>query len=300
MKWKSAEHLLNVVRKRERLILFVLDTEGTVLLSEGAGLQLLGVKPGELVGQSSFHLNHDDPHNIDSLKRAISGESFVTMGAFGGGRFVEVQYEPWYHEDGRLGGTIGVAIEVTAREKSLLEKDFLIEASKVLSESLDYQVTLDRVSRLCIPVLADFCTLYVAGEDGRLQMTGAAHVDPLQEDLLFEFQRRYLHDHSPDTNYAPLRVYQTGKSEMYPVFGEEGIQKISSDEREITLLRKLDPTSLICVALIARSRKLGLLVLARGKGSAPYGNDDLRLAEEVARRAAMAVDNALLFKQASK
>src|SRR5829696_5462761 len=169
---------------------------------------------------------------------------------------------------------------------------FLAEASSVLSSSLDYRETLSSVARLAVPALADWCAVDVLEGSGRLERLAVEHPDPEKVRLAYELERRY----PPDLE-APGGLHQVLRSGE-PEIPEELVERAARDGRHAELLRKLDLRSYMVVPLVARGRTLGAISFVSAESGKRYGEDDLRLAEELARRAALAVDNARLYEEA--
>jgi signal transduction histidine kinase/FixJ family two-component response regulator len=186
-------------------------------------------------------------------------------------------------------------VQAEAAKKRLL---FLAEASNLLATSLDYDTTLALVTRLAVPYLADYCSLDMVEDDGSLRYVTTTHMDPAKTDLVAEFRRQF----PPVDNPAyPVRdVLRSGQPLLYAdIIGDmtaAGRHNIQLHR----LLQALDPRSCMVVPLAARDRTLGLLTFVGTTARAPYSADDLTLAEDIARRAALAVDNARLYQEAQK
>ncbi len=167
---------------------------------------------------------------------------------------------------------------------------FFAEASAMLASSLDYMLTLRDLSRLMVPTLADWCAIHVATEQGTLQFVSGAHRDPAR-DLLVRALCEY------GLARPPFGVAQWG-SDMAEVT-EEVLRTHAEDGEQLKLYRALTPTSYIRVPMMARGRSAGTMTLAVGSESGRrYDSDDLAFAEELASRAALAVDNARLYRAA--
>ncbi len=180
-----------------------------------------------------------------------------------------------------------------AREQARVHNAFLAEASVVLASSLDYQVTLAAVARLAVPHIADWCVVDMAGEDGALRRLAVAHADPEKVALAHELDRKYPPDPlAPD---GPPAVVRSGRPELVSVLTEEIVEKGARDAEHFELLRGLGLTSYMCVPLTVRDRVLGALTFVSANPGRHYDESDLVLAEDLARRAAMAIDNALLY-----
>lgn len=175
---------------------------------------------------------------------------------------------------------------------------FLAEASAVLSSSLDYKTTLESVARLAVPTVADWCAVDVLGEEGAIERLAMTHSDPEKVALAYELQERYPTD--PEAPRGVHQVLRTGEPEMMSEIPEKLIQEAARDERHGELLRELGLKSYIVVPLVARGKTLGAIVLVMAESGRRYEEADLELAEELARRAAVAVDNARLYEEANK
>jgi PAS domain S-box-containing protein len=173
---------------------------------------------------------------------------------------------------------------------------FLAEASSVLSSSLDYRETLATVARLAVPTLADWCAVDVLEEDGHLNRLAVEHPDPEKVRLAYEIERRYPPD--ADAPGGLHHVLRTGEPEMMAEIPEDLVERAARDEEHKELLRKLGLRSYMVVPLLARGRTLGAISFVSAESGRRYGEADLRLAEELARRAALAVDNARLYEEA--
>jgi PAS domain S-box-containing protein len=175
---------------------------------------------------------------------------------------------------------------------------FLSRASTILSSSLDYRETLASVARLAVPRLADWCVVDVVEEDGSLQRLAAEHEDPEKVAQARHLQELYPPD--PDASFGAEHVVRTGEPELVPEIPESGLDDVARDEEHRTLLRELGLKSYMIVPLVARGRMLGAISFVAAESGRRYGEEDLDLAEDLARRAALAVDNARLYEEAQK
>jgi PAS domain S-box-containing protein len=169
---------------------------------------------------------------------------------------------------------------------------FLVEAGAVLAGSLDYRKTLAAVARLAVPRIADWARVDVI-EDGRLRTLAVEHVDPQKLELAFELARRY--PEKPDAPQGPPHVLQTGESELAAEISEEQLAELATDDLHLGLVRELGFQSYMCVPLVTHSRVLGVISFVSAESGRRFGADDLALAEELARRAGTAVENAQLY-----
>jgi PAS domain S-box-containing protein len=171
--------------------------------------------------------------------------------------------------------------------------EFLAEASAVLSSSLDYETTLASVARLAVPHLADWCVVDLE-EHGLVQRVAVVCADESKRDVARELEQNY--PSRPHRLEGTSKVLRTGEPELVAEISEEWLSEIATDERELDLLRTLGLRSNILVPLVARGKTIGVLTLATAESGRAYAERDLGLAGELAARAALAVDNARLFR----
>jgi PAS domain S-box-containing protein len=176
--------------------------------------------------------------------------------------------------------------------------EFLSEASELLGSTLDYATALSGLVELVVPSLADWCVVDML-RDGVLERVAVAHPDPKLAAAAYEFQERF--PQAPDSPHGPARAIATGKPELIREVTDEHLQEAAGgDEPLLAALRAIGMTSLICAPLVARGRVLGAITLLSDREDRRYSEADLVIAEELGRRAAVAVDNALLFAEAER
>lgn len=186
----------------------------------------------------------------------------------------------------------------TEAERMQWRLTFLAEASEILAASLDYETSLPRVARLAVPYLADGCVVDVVEEDRTIRRVAVAAADPSKEALGWELMRRY-----PPQLGSPhplLYVLQSGKSIILPEIADRLLQEIAKDPEHLRMARFLGLRSAMMVPLIARERPLGVLSFLTAESNRCYGEEELALAEDLARRVAAAIDNANLYRGAQK
>ncbi len=183
-----------------------------------------------------------------------------------------------------------------ARERARAERETLLsEASRVLSESLRYEDTLIAIARLIVPRFADWCGVDVTDARGAPQRVAVEHVNPEKAAWGWELQRRY--PTLPDAPHGVAAVLRTGKSEWAAVITEEMLAGAARDEEHGRILREIGFTSAMIVPLIAGGTVFGAISFVATKESERiYTPEDLYFAEEIGRRAALAIENARLFQ----
>jgi PAS domain S-box-containing protein len=200
-------------------------------------------------------------------------------------------------KDGR-GGIIswfGVTTDIHEQKQSEHAARFLADASAALGEITDYQGTLRRVAGLAVPGFADWCAVDMLKEDGTLHRLAVMHVDPARVPLAYELHRRYPRSHDDDC--GPWRVAVTGRTELSSEISEDMLEQAARDADELALLRALGMRSAICVPLVSRGSVLGVISFVTADAGRRYGQGELRIAEDLARRAAVAIDNAMLYRE---
>jgi len=178
-----------------------------------------------------------------------------------------------------------------ARHQAKLE--FLAKASAELSASLDYEATLTKVAQLAVPDFADWSGVDLV-RDGRLHRLAVAHVDPAKVRLARELAERYPSD--PNAPAGPWHVMKTGRSELIQVT-DEMLVAAAVDEEHLRIARELQLRSAITVPLTARGRVLGVMSWVAAESGRTYSGGDVAFAEDLAERAAIAIDNSELHSE---
>jgi signal transduction histidine kinase/DNA-binding NarL/FixJ family response regulator len=187
------------------------------------------------------------------------------------------------------------AEERRARRRAQDALAFLAEASSALSGSLEFGETLQQVLRLAVPRLADWATIDLREEDGSVRRVALAHADPAKEPLIEELRRRQPLE---EPSHPLMRVMLSGRSELHSEVPALEPLLAGSGPGYLELLEALGVSSAVLVPLRARERIFGVLSLVMGASGRRFGPEDLVIAEDVARRAANAVETAWLFRDA--
>jgi len=232
---------------------------------------------GEAVGRKTFF------EHVCRLRRA-------------NGSYAEMLFRgtPVLDADGEVREWFGTGVDVTEARLTERRQRFLSEASTLLASSLDVQLTLTRVAQLAVPGLADWCGIDMLEADGGIHQLAVAHVDPDKVKQAHELRRRYPPDPAGTTGVP--RVLRTGKTEWVAVVPDEALVQEAKDPEQLALWRALGLTSVILAPLVARGRAIGVITLVSAESGRQYTEADVRLAEDLATRAAVAVDNARLFR----
>jgi PAS domain S-box-containing protein len=232
------------------------------------------------------------------VQRAARGEHVrneVVEIVFEGG---EVSHQllsaaPLVDVTGRVRGAVASVLDVTDRRRAEERLRFVSEASRVLAASLDYAATLKSLAELAVPALADWCTVDLLHDDDTIERVAVVHTDPAKVELGHQLLRRY-----------PLRldmpegiVLRSGQSLLYPEITDEMLAAYARDGEHLKTLRELGLKSTMVVPLAARGRVLGAISLVSAESGRRYDESDLSVADDLARRAAVAIENARLYQE---
>jgi len=209
---------------------------------------------------------------------------------------VSLTVSPIRDESGTVIGASKIARDISDRKRHAERTAFLAEAGAVLAGSLDYLTTLKTIANLAVPAIADWCTVDVLTDERKLDCVAVAHVDPSKVELARTVRERYEDPNSP---YTPSAVVRTGKPAMLERITDDMIVAAAKGDAErVQLVRSLGLNSYIIVPLTAHRRMFGALTLATAESGRIYGQDDLTFAQDIASRAALAVDNARAYDSA--
>jgi PAS domain S-box-containing protein len=279
---------------------FVSDFAGTFLDANDAFLDLLGYTREELLA-GTLQRDALTPAELGWLSQDAV-QALQETGASG-------TYEKGYlHKSGRripvlvavtridLTETcIGFVLDITARKRAEEQERFLAEVSKALASTLDYQETLATIARLVVPGLADWFAVELVDAEGRFGLIELAHRDPQQVQWARALRECYPID--PASAVGAPRVVRTGQSVLYAEITDEMLVAAARSEEELAIARQIGYRSVMIVPLIARGNTLGAVTFVAAESGRTYDQRDLALAEEVGRRAGVALDNARLYQE---
>lgn len=203
---------------------------------------------------------------------------------------------PLFDEQGKTRGSVGVFWDITERKRLEEQERFLAEASALLATSLDYKTTLTNLAMAIVCGQADWCTIDVLDQNSTLRPVASTHKNGAKMPVL-EQLRSYRVNLKAKVGIA--QVIKSGKAQLYSEIKSEIKKALSPDAEQGQLMESLGFNSLMCVPLKVRGRTVGAISFIRGIGERLYDQTDLLWAEDLARRAALAVDNARLYQQAT-
>jgi PAS domain S-box-containing protein len=173
------------------------------------------------------------------------------------------------------------------------QSELLADASAVLASSLEIDVTLATVARLLVPAYADWCFVEMLTPDGRIERVVMEHADPSKHEFAVEYDQRYPLD--PDAPAGSAKVIRTGEPELMSDIPEGFWEMVAQDPEQARLLRELGFHSSMVVPLRVRGTVIGDIALVTAESGRRYDEHDLRTAQELADRCALALDNARLY-----
>jgi PAS domain S-box-containing protein len=289
------------------------SAEGGLVYANDAAVRLLGfadaeellaAPPLEIMRRFEMYAEDGGEIPLEQLpgRRALAGERPPPLTVryrhhtSAEDRWSRIQSTPVFDEQGRVRLAINVIEDITDIKRAEQGHRFLARASQELARSLDYQETLGAVARLAVPEVADWCAVDVlAGDD--LQRVAVEHVDPERVTLAREVQERYPADPSADTGV--WGVLRRGLAELYREIPDELLVQTARDEEHLELIRKVGLRSAILAPMTLRDEVLGVISFVSAESGRRFDEHDLALAEDLALRAAAAVENARLFQTAS-
>lgn len=206
---------------------------------------------------------------------------------------------PLRDEQGNARGAVGAFLDITERKRIEANQQMLAEASSVLVRSLDIQTILSSVARLVVPTLADFCFLDTITADGTLQRTAWYHRNA---DMQAWFDQIYhLTPPLNALNHPVAQVLTSGKPCLVPQVTDSWLESAATHSEHFQFIQRCQLRSMIAVPLVARERRLGVLTIClTAESGRHYHHANLILAEELAYRIALALDNAHLYHQAQE
>ena len=326
---------LGRLRRQYELILqsagegiYGVDRQGNTTSVNPAAARILGYQAAELIGQpwhpllhhtrpdGTAHQQQDCPIHAaiqDGTLRHVSEDVFWRKD---GSSFPVEYISTPIREGGEIVGAVVTFKDITERKRAEEERaqfireqvaraeaeaarqrlTFLAEASQILASSLDYEATLQSVAHLVVPQLADWCIMDVVDESRAIRRVAVAHAESAKQELSRELEKRYVPDwNSPQ---ATARALRTGQPLVVSEVSHGWLVATTESPEHLKLLREMGTFSFMAVPLVARGHTLGAIAFVSGVSGRHYGPADLALAEDLARRCAVAVDNARLYREA--
>lgn len=282
--------------------IITLDGHGVVNSLNPAAERLFGYPSSEIVGKNirlllphAWHDGHDYLGPTLQSDVGIADAERETVGRRKDGSTFPLDLAIGEFHFGHQKYYTGIVRDITERKNLEQSLRFLAEASKSLSALVDYKTTLQKLAQLAVPAFADWCAVDILDAEGELQRLAVAHVDPEKVCLAEELYERY--PPSPDEPHGIQYVLRTGVAELVKDLPDSLLENAAHDEEHLQILRELQLKSYICVPLRAQSHLLGTLTFVMAESGRHYTDDDLTMAEDLANRAVVAIENARLYQK---
>ncbi|NLC56481.1 MAG: PAS domain S-box protein [Armatimonadetes bacterium] len=283
--------------------IFELDAQGRCTYVNPRWSEITGVPPERGLGLEWLETIHPEDRAMierareQTVRDGSEWSHEIRLQTPSGVRWVRVRGAPVHDSEGHITGYVGSIEDVTESRRTRENQQFIAHAGEELAASLEHAGVLQRIAELAVPYLADIC---VAEEvrDGRLHNAATASADPAKLAVLREIERRYRF--VPRSTQGLVRVLRAGKPRLYRSVPAGAWRAVALDSRHLRLLRRLGVRSGIIAPLIARGRTLGAILFGTAESGRVYGAADVALAEELTRRAALALDNARLYQEAQE
>jgi PAS domain S-box-containing protein len=315
----SLERLAAIVEHSTDALIAV-TTSGEIVAWNPAAERLYGYTAEEAIGRSFVMTVPPDRQEEGAalLRRVESGErvkDFETVRMRKDGSLLEVAItlSPLKGLDGSWIGAAGLVRDITIQKQTererqrLLENEraarrraeelerratFIADAVPVLDSSLEFEVVVRNLVRLVVPNIADWCAIHTPGPDRSIELIAIGHPDPAKEKLAREFDGR--HPIKFDQREGVPKVLRTGEPLLLPNMDETLLAEGTEDDERLEFARGLGLKSVMVVPLRARGQTFGTITFISAESGRRFGEDDLQMAVELAKRASLSIDNARL------
>ena len=285
-------------------IVFLADKKGDITFFNQRWYDYIG----EAEGTEGWGWKDRAVHHPDDLAKTIKrwNDSLKT------GKDYEIEYRLLRHDGeyrwhlgravavrdqaGNISYWIGTNTDIHEQRRRAQSQAFLSKATKELSSSLEYKKTLASVTKLCVPEVADWCSVDLLNAEGTIEQVAVAHVDPNKVQMAKKFRAR-----NPVQSTDPggvAKVIRTGKVEFYPEINNQMLEASIKDKITLKLLKSLQLKSIIIAPIIVKGKPAGALTFITSESGSSYDENDCRTAEELSDRVSLAVSNSMLYTEA--
>src|SRR5919202_381400 len=307
----------------------ILDSTGQIIAANTTAERILRLTRSNLVERGyndpSWFITTVDGHPFPEEKlpfvrvmqtgEPVYGIEHAISHADGTRKILSINASPLFDAQGQIINVIAALSDITERKQTEVERvqliqeqaaravaevsqqksAFLAQASAILSSSLEYEQTLQSVAKLAVPFFADWCSVDLLNDDRTISRVAVAHSDPEKVQFGWELARRF--PRHLDDGYGISQVMQTGQVEIAIEIKDEQLVAAVPNAEYLEILRGVGLKSCIIAPLQARGRVLGSISFIFAESDRHYNPEDIPLAEDLARRAAIAIDNARLYNE---
>ena len=303
--FKQSETLFRTLIENSLDAIVLTDEEGNITYASPSIERILGYAPEEFIAFHASEVIHPDDQQpaTDLFMKLLSEQvSSVTIQyrvrhKNGSWRWVEGTWKNLLADPHILCVVINIH-DVTERKQVEERQHLLNEASNILVSSLDHQITLKEVAELIVPALADYCRIALLDASQQIKDISVNHIDPEKITLVRALYEQYK-DRASST-HGLQRLLETGKVELISNVSSEVLETVRDNPELIAIVDALGLQSYMGVPLIARGKTIGAITFSSTQPHRHYTQEDLTFAEELARRIALVLDNARLYREAQE
>ncbi|HUG15824.1 MAG TPA: PAS domain S-box protein [Thermomicrobiales bacterium] len=300
---RRSEHRYRSLVQNATDVTTIIDEDGIILYESPSVEGILGHIADALVGTNSFsHIHPDDTYVVrETMRHAVADPASQALVSYrfrhadGSWRWLEASARSLV-DDPAIDGIVINARDITDRRRYESSQQILADTSAAMSESLDFEVTLERIARLSVPAFADWCVVSMLDGDGALRRVAVVHHDPAKQPLADALLHRPPSDQ--DTSNGIPHVVKTGQTILHRQFAPDHLDR-DDPGGQYPILKQLGLESSLVVPLVVRGETTGAIAFMYGDSGRRYDEQDIGLAEELARRAATAIENARLHGEVS-
>jgi PAS domain S-box-containing protein len=304
----SPQALLSAIIRSSDDAIVSKDLNSIVTSWNPAAERMFGYTAAEMIGRSIRTIIPDDRQYEEDevLARIRAGEAvdhFETIRRRKDGSFINISLSisPVRDEAGTIVGASKIARDITElihardlEERNRRQAAFLSRLTATFATSLEPRQILAALAELSVPYFADWCAVDVVQEGGRIERIAQAHVDPAKEDVVARLRQGH---ENPRTPMSPTYVIRSNEpSIVLDVTDAALVSAAGGDDEALRILRSLGLLSYLCLPLTVQGRTMGAITLARSDSGRRFDGEDVRIAEDAASRAALAVDNARAYE----
>jgi PAS domain S-box-containing protein len=299
---KDANAFLDAIIENIPVTLFIKENRSLRFVRfNRAGEDLIGRSRQEVIGKTDYDLwpRAQARFFIEKDRETLSGGKVVDIAEepvetrHQGVRFVHTRKVPIHDAEGRATYLLGLSEDITERRRSEKERQFLAEANVALSVSLDYEKTLSTVAELVVRDLADWCFVNVMEEHENLRRLKVTSANPANAAICARFEQARIDRNRP---YLVRQAIEERRPLLVEHVSPAFLESVAQGPEQLQVLRSLGPRSVMAVPLLRHGQLLGAIALISSTPSRIYQAGDLRLAEALADRAAVAIENARLYR----